>query len=313
MSRQPSMVIAVEAYLSYRRSAGYQLKIEGQQLLRFAHFADDQGHRGALTLELARGWATWNTTNRLTSARRIEVLRGFAKYCVRFDSDTQIPGAHLFGKAHRRLVPHIYSEREICDLLDACSELHPRDGLRGQSCRTIFGLLAATGMRISEATALDKTDVDLDKNLIEVRASKFGKSRWVPLHCSTVCHLREYVTSRDSITGHQPDGRFFVGDYGRAMSTIAVQYAFSLLRQKLGWKSRGQHSNPRIHDLRHTFICRTVQRWYENSEDVDNKILGLSTYVGHAKVTDTYWYLTATPELLALAATRFSTACEVIT
>lgn len=312
MSRQPSMVIAVEAYLSYRRSAGYELKIEGKQLLRFAHFAEDQGHRGALTVELARMWATWKTTNRLTSARRIEVLRGFAKYCMRFESGTEIPEAHLFGGAHRRLVPHIYSEREISDLLEACGGLHPRGGMRGQSCRAIFGLLAATGMRVSEATALDVADVDLDKSLIEVRASKFGKSRWVPLHCSVVCHLREYIASRDSITGHQGDGRFFVGDYGRAMSTISVQYAFSLLRRNLGWKSRGGHSNPRIHDLRHTFICRTVQRWYENGADVDTKILCLSTYVGHAKVTDTYWYLTATPELMALAAARFSTACEVI-
>jgi integrase len=308
------MTIAVDAYLSYRRDAGFELKIEGQQLLRFARFADDLGHRGALTIELAKKWASSNTTNRLTSARRIEVLRGFAKYCIQFEPATELPAADTFGKAHRRLIPHIYSEREIVDLLDACGGLHPRGGLRGQSCRAIFGLLASTGMRIGEVTALRNTDINLDKKLIEVRNSKFGKSRWVPLHCSTVRHLREYVAKRANLT-HQAtnDELFFVGDYDRAMSAIAVRYAFDLIRQKLGWKSRGGHQNVRIHDLRHTFICRTVQRWYEEGADVDKNILCLSTYVGHAKITDTYWYLTATPELLALAAARFNNDGEVIT
>jgi len=183
------------------------------------------------------------------SARRIEVLRGFAKYCIQFEPATELPAADTFGKAHRRLIPHIYSEREIVDLLDACGGLHPRGGLRGQSCRAIFGLLASTGMRIGEVTALRNTDINLDKKLIEVRNSKFGKSRWVPLHCSTVRHLREYVAKRANLT-HQAtnDELFFVGDYDRAMSAIAVRYAFDLIRQKLGWKSRGGHQNVRIHD-----------------------------------------------------------------
>ncbi|MDB4224546.1 tyrosine-type recombinase/integrase [Granulosicoccus sp.] len=312
MNKQLRTTIAVEAYLSYRRNAGYKLQIEGEQLLRFARFADDKNHRGALTIELARLWATSNTTNRLTAARRIEALRGFAKYCLQFDSDTIVPPADLFGKAHRRLTPHIYSESEIRDLLDACDELHPIGGLRSHSCRAVFGLLASTGMRIGEACVLRDKDVDLNKALVEVKNSKFGKSRWVPLHRSTVNHLREYVEKRDNMRLYKKDNRFFAGDYGRCLSAIAVRYAFGLIRKRLGWRSRGDYQYPRVHDLRHTFICRTIQMWYEEGVDIDKKILCLSTYVGHTKVTDTFWYLTATPELLALAAARTSKDGEVI-
>lgn len=310
MSNAASMHSLVESYLICRRQAGYKLHIEGQQLFRFAAFADQSGYTGPLTRELAIAWATFqpqnDKLNRLTAARRIEVLRSFALYHQQFEVDTVIPSIRLFGKAHQRKIPHIYSDSEILNLLDACSNLHPEGGLRGLSCQAIIGLLWATGMRISEVTGLTHRDVDLDAGLIEVRDAKFGRSRWVPIHSTVVCELKRYAQHLNSasLPAHS-DCAYFVSDYGRKMTARSFRYAFGLLRNQLGLHTRGDHEYPRVHDLRHTFITRTLQRWQEQGVDIDKNILSLSTYVGHVKVTDTYWYVTATPTLMATAAMHF--------
>ena len=306
MNAPLNMRTQVESYLAYRRQAGYALKIEGEQLLRFARFAEQAGYQGPPTLELAVRWATASRGRRtLTAARRIEVLRGFCRYCQQFDPAIEIPPLGLFGRAHRRLTPHIYTDMEICALLAATVHLHPPSGLRGACCEAIFGLIASTGLRVSEATGLTRTDVDLHRGLLHIRGAKFGKSRLVPLHQTTTRALKQYARRRDGDPTATPLEAFFVGDYGRPVRTDSAEYAFRLLRQRLQWTSRGDHPAPRIHDLRHTFICRTLQRWYEEGVDIDRNILALSTYVGHAKITDTYWYVTATPELMAIAARRF--------
>jgi integrase len=162
-------------------------------------------------------------------------------------------------------------------------------------------------MRISEAIALEQQDVDMAAGLLEVRNAKFGKSRWVPLHPSVTQQLRNYASERDASHPHRvAHRRFFIGEYSRPLTAQSVRYAFKLLRKQLGWKARGDHAYPRIHDLRHAFICRTIQRWYDEGLDIDSHMLSLSTYVGHAHVTDTYWYVTATPSLMARAAQRFT-------
>lgn len=311
MSTAASMQSLVESFLVCRRQAGYELQIEGQQLFRFANYADQSGHVGPLTRELAIAWATYQPRNqklnRLTAARRIEVLRSFARYHQQFEADTVIPPIRLFGKAHQRKVPHIYSDSEISNLLSACTNLHPAGGLRGLSCRVIIGLLRATGMRISEVTSLTREDVDLDGRMIEVRDAKFGKSRWVPIQSSVVCELERYAQQRNSASPPaQQGGGFFISDYGKPVTTESFRYAFGLLRKQLGLQARGDHKYPRVHDIRHTFITHTLQRWQEQGIDIDKNILSLSTYVGHAKVTDTYWYVTATPTLMAAAALRFA-------
>lgn len=306
MSAPTAMRAKVERYLDHRRHAGFQLRIEGQQLLSFARFAEQSGHRGPLTLDLASRWATASRhPGPVTAARRIEVLRGFARYCQGFEPDTEIPPLRLFGRGHRRLTPHIYTEDEIQALLAATAKLHPAGGLRGACCRTVFGLIAATGLRVSEATGLARADVDLDSGVLLIRRAKFGKSRWVPMHATTTHALRHYAQLRDHDPGTADIDAFFVGDYGRPARTANVEYAFSQLRRILQWTARGGHPAPRIQDLRHTFVCRTLQRWYDAGFDIDRNILALSTYIGHAKVTDTYWYVTATPELMAIAAERF--------
>lgn len=310
MSNIKSMSSLVESFLAYRRQAGYQLLIEGQQLFRFANFADQSGHAGPITHQLAVAWASYQPDNcelnRITAARRIEVLRSFARYHQQFEPDTQIPPIRLFGKAHIRKAPHIYSDAELRSLLDACDRLHPAGGMRGLSCRIIIGLLYTTGMRISEVTGLTRSDVDLHAGIIEVRNAKFGKSRWIPIQSSVAVQLRAYAKNRDSrfIPAHLSNA-FFISDYGKRVSTQSVRYAFGLLCKHVGLQARGDHKKLRLHDFRHTFITSTLQRWQQQGVDIDQNILALSTYVGHVKVTDTYWYVTATPALIAAAAQRF--------
>ena len=305
MNAPSSVHTLVEAYLAHRRQAGFALRIEGQQLQRFAQFAEQAEHRGPLTLDPAVRWATASRRHSpLTAARRIEVLRPFARYCQRFEPGTEVPPPRLFGRGHRRLTPHIYTDEEIRALLTATTSLHPPGGLRGACCKAIFGLITTAGLRLSEATGLQGADVDLQKGLLLIRQAKFGKSRWVPLHPTTTEALQRYAHLRDRHPRSVHTAAFFVGDYGRRAQADSVEYAFRLLRQALRWEPRGGHPAPRIQDLRHTFVCRTLQRWYEKGVDIDRNILALSTYVGHAKVTDTYWYVTATPELMAIAARR---------
>lgn len=306
MKAGSAMQLKIDAYIAHRRQGGYALTHEATQLANFARFADKIRHRGPLTLELASRWALASQHGRqITAARRIEVLRGFARYYQQFEPKTVIPPRRLCGPGHRRLTPHIYTDGEIDDLLMAAAKLRPPGSLRAASCRAIFGLLAATGLRISEATGLKRSDVDLNQGVLLIRHAKFGKQRWVPLHPTATNALRQYVTQRDREPLSATIDDFFVYDGGRPASTRNVQYAFETLRRKLRWRARGNHPSPRIHDLRHRFICRRIQAWYEGGVDVDHDILALSTYVGHVKPTDTYWYVTGTPELMAIAAKRF--------
>lgn len=306
MKAPKTMRARVEDYLKHRRQAGYALKIEGQQLLLFACFADDAGHQGPPTINLAIEWACSSPRSKpITAARRIEVVRPFARYCQQVESGAEIPPGGMFGPSHRRLAPHIFTTAEIRALMKACCDhLHPPGGLRGASCAAIFGLIASTGLRISEATGLTREDVDLERGLLLIRHAKFGKSRWIPLHPTTTQALRRYAQQRDCDPMATAAEAFFVFDYGRPATTQSLQYAFKQLRQRLSWHARGGHPHPRIHDIRHSFACHRLEQWYEQGIDVDRNILALSTYLGHAKVTDTYWYVTATPGLLALAAQR---------
>jgi integrase len=276
-------------------------------LLSFAQFADHSGYREPMTADLASRWALANHTGlALTAARRIEVLRPFARYCQMLDPKTEIPQQGLFGPGHRRLTPHIYTEQEIVKLLAITARLSPPKGMRPATCTTIFGLLSSTGLRISEATALSRKDVDLKNGLLQIRHSKFGKSRLVPLHPSAVRALKRYVARRDKDPYSFATDTFFIFDHGRPAQTRKVQYAFKLMCRQLNWRVRGGHRAPRIHDIRHSFVCRRLRSWYEEGADIDSNMLALSTYIGHTKVTDTYWYITATHEMMAIAAQRLA-------
>jgi integrase len=311
MKPMATMVSLVEDYLAARRHMGFALKFAGGQLLGFARFADEMGHRGPVTFDLALKWvqsAALKTP--LTRARRLEVLRPFLKYRSLFDAGTAMVPQGYFGPAHRRLVPHIYTEQEIGALMQATDSLQPTDGIRPKTYRALFGLLAATGLRISEALHLQTQDVDWVQGILTVRQTKFCKSRLVPLHLTALAALKQYVEDKERQLGRQKDGAFFVSDTGEALHDRTVHSTFEGLRTRLGWIARGGHASPRIHDIRHTFICRSLQECYRRNESPDHIMDAISTYVGHVKVSNTYWYLTATPELMTVAAQRFAQFVE---
>ncbi len=305
MTHVTSMLNKVEEYLQFRRSLGYQLRVEGRQLQQFAAFADGERHRGPLTIELAVRWARLPATgDPLYWARRLEIVRCFARYLAVTEPGTELPPRGLLGPAHRRTTPHIYADTEVAALIGSAGRLGPAGGLRPRTYATLLGLLAATGLRISEALHLKKTDTNLDRRILTIRETKFRKTRLVPLHPTAVTELRNYAEVRERLTASCESDHFFVSDVGQQLPYSTVRNVFRRLCGELQITGTGSR-RPRLHDLRHTFACRRVERWYDAGVNLDQAVTALSVYLGHAKVSDTYWYLTATPELLARAAMRF--------
>jgi len=306
------MQVHAENYLSERRRLGFGLRTAGYAISSFARYVDGLGDHGPLTVELMADWARrdkCNSDEPSTWARRLKMLRSFARYLQQFEPRTEVPDDSTFGRIGQRLAPHIYADQEIVELLIAARRLDPAPGLRGATYETLFGLIASTGLRVSEAVHLLDCDVDLKTGLLAVRQTKFAKSRHVPLHPSTVQALKRYRWLRNvhvEVTHATP---FFVGTRGQrrghGLSLRQVHRVFVGLRDQLGWVNRGAHDGPRIHDLRHTMVVRRVMLWHTQGVDIDQAMLALSTYVGHAMVTNTYWYLTGVPELMALAARKF--------
>jgi integrase len=275
-------------------------------LLDFARYSDRTGHEGPLTTVLAVRWAKQpEGTNPIWWARRLDVVRRFARHQVALDPRTEVPLPRLLGTSYHRDQPHIYSDEEISALLRATGALVPTDGLRAFTYSTLFGLLASTGLRISEALRLARTDVDLQNGVLRIAETKFYKSRLVPLHATTTAALRRYQEQRDRLCPSAQAGTFFVSDSGAALKQNAVWHTFVVLRRRLGWENRPQRRRPRIHDLRHTMACQRLRAWYEDGTDINQALPLLSTYLGHVNVTNTYWYLSAVPDLMSLASARF--------
>ena len=301
-------------YLNERRRLGFGLRNPGYAVISFARYIDALNSQEPLTVEIMADWARQdkgNTGKPSTWARRLKNLRSFCRYLQQFEPRTEVPDDSIFGRIDQRLAPHIYSEQEIIDLLAAARHLGPSPGLRGVIYETLFGLIASTGLRVSEAVHLLDTDVDLKCGMLTIRQTKFAKSRHVPLHPSTLDALRDYRSQRNSHIEVSDETPFFVGTHGQllghGLSLRQVHRVFIGLRDHLGWINRGAHDGPRIHDLRHTFVVRRVMLWHAQGMDVDPQMLALSTYVGHAMITNTYWYLTGVPELMAVAAAKFET------
>ena len=303
----------VDDYLAERHRLGFSGRTQAYALRSFAKHVHAVRHRGPLTVEVMADWArcdSHGSTDPLTWARRLKLLRTFLRWLQQFEPHTEIPDDTIFGPMPERLAPHIYSEQEIVDLLAATRRLGPAQGLRCVVYETLFGLIASTGMRISEALALCNKDLDLMLGMLTIHQTKFGKSRQVPLHPSTVAALRRYLWMRNLVGNFdQDEAPLFIGTRGRRLGqpidSRQVHRVFIAIREQLGWRNRGAHHAPRIHDLRHTFVVRRILLWMAQGVDIDQAMLSLSTYVGHAHVTNTYWYLSAVPELMALAAGRF--------
>lgn len=303
----------VERYLTERRTLGFQLRSTAYSLRSLAEYVRRTRQRGPLTLEVMAQWARLDThasVDPRTWARRLKHLRSFARWMQQFEPATEVPDDTIFGRLPERQAPHIYSQEEVRQLLAAARELGPGPGLRGLIYETLFGLIASCGLRLSEALSLNLGDVDLRRGLLTIRRTKFAKSRQVPLHPSTAKALGQYRWTRDVAgASRDDDAPFFIGTrgclFGKPISGHQVERVFATLRNELGWVNRGTHHAPRIHDLRHTFVVRRILLWQQQGIDVDEAMLSLSTYVGHAMVTNTYWYLQAVPELMAVAAQRF--------
>ncbi|RLA57547.1 MAG: integrase [Gammaproteobacteria bacterium] len=304
-----TMMSHVQEYLAFRRKIGFVLESSGRMLRSFARYADGVGHSDAVTTALAVRWATLlGKRTPSTVAKKVEAVRQFAKYRLQFDPHTEVP-PYGIGSPYRRRTPHIYSDAEISELLRQARTLGSPDGLQSQTYVTLFSLLISTGMRVGEAVRLTRADVDLERGLIAINKTKFRKSRLVPLHVSTTRALCAYTKIRDRHPCAIESAAFFVN--GRRRLTVAkVGRTFAELRRKLGWEKTDKAS-PRAYDFRHTFAVNRLIRWYKEGANIDERISMLSTYLGHVNVTDTYWYLTATPELLAISGSRFEAFADI--
>ena len=296
---------AVQDYLTDRRRLGYGM--HDTELQRFARYADERGHEGPLDAERQISWARQHVsqTTSGTGTRRLETLRPFVRYYRQFEPESVVVDPSILGPSRGRLTPHIYTSNELEALVLAATQLKRVDPLRPATYSTLFGLLAATGMRRSEALNLLDDDVDVDGSRLVIRRTKFRKSRQLPLHPSTATALLLYRRERNQCWSRTKLQPFFVGRAGAALCGDTLHAVFSVLRQSLGWRARGDHPQPRIHDLRHTFAVRRVQQWHEHGVPTEQAMFWLCTYLGHAKISDTYWYLTGVPELMAVAGRRF--------
>jgi integrase len=260
MNAGTTLQSAVQRYLKERRQLGFAMTAPATELMRFARFADARGHKGPLTRELQLEWARQHVrrTSTVTAARRIEILRPFAAYYRQFEVNTEVLPTHALGRGHRRLTPHIYTEEEIEQLLRHAERLAPVGALRPLMYRTLFGLIAAVGLRLSEALRLRVGDVDLEAATITVQQTKFHKSRCLPVHASVVRALTEYLRMRDRHAGVDPGAPFFVSRAGGFLPKRTVENVFERMRPQLGWRARGDYDNPRIQDLRHNSGCRII-------------------------------------------------------
>ena len=314
MSAATPMQAAVERYLEDRRRLGFAMTAPATELARFARYADAQQPRGPLTQELMLGWAREHVhrTSDVTAARRLEIVLPFAAYYRQFEPGTEIPPKGILGRSHRRLAPHIYTDQEIIQLLDAAGRLSLTWPLRALTYRSLFGVIAVAGLRLSEALRLTLGDIDLQAGALTVRQTKFHKSRCLPLHPSTVRELELYRQARDRCQSTEDRAPFFVSHDGGHLPTRTVENVFRRLQPGLGWRARGDHPYPRIHDLRHTMAVRRLQRWRESGQSIDHAMFWLCTYLGHAKISDTYWYLSGIPELMDTIGARFERFVGVV-
>jgi integrase len=304
--RPATMVERAKDYLAYRRSLGFKLASAEFVLLDFAAFADTVHPGRSLTRDVVLRWATRD--HRHSShyrVARISIVRGFARFLVAFEGVGEVPDMRVLPGGFRRSQPHIYTDGQLCELLDAADRLSPTYPLRPHVYKTLFGLLTSTGLRISEALALRRGDVNLEQGVLRIRETKFRKSRLVPIDGTVTRELQRFDDSRDQDHDGGLSDAFLVGRRGQPLPYSTVRTTFRKLVTNLGWKSNGTLARPRIHDLRHSFACRRILLWYREGIDVDHAIAALSTYMGHVKLTDTYWYLTASVALLDIASDRF--------
>jgi integrase/recombinase XerD len=299
----PTLREAADRYLAMRRGLGYKLKIEGRMLGQFIQFCETRG-LGHVTVSAALGWATTPADADVSWwAARLTVIRQFARYLVAFDERTEVPPPDLLPRTgNDRIQPYLYSPAQIAAMLTAARGL--ARPLRAATFEALIGLMAATGLRTGEATGLDRADADLTGGVLTIRGTKFGKSRLVPLHATTVEHLVAYQHRRDQLCPRPATTAFFLSSAGTRLNSTSTFKAFTLVLDGAGITINAGTARPRLYDLRHTFTVTTLTNWYAADADVAHLLPALSTYLGHVSPATTYWYLHACPQLMTAAAAR---------
>jgi integrase len=292
---------ALTRYIRMRRGFGYRYNKEERWLGEFVAFMD-AAQATIITRKLAMDWVT--QAARTSWPNRLSMVRGFARHLSSLEPGTEVPPAKVFPSP-RRPRAYIYSETEIERLLEATLHWGWAKGINRRTYHCLFGLLAATGMRGGEAIAMKRGDVDLEAGILTLRATKGGKDRLVPLHSTTARALADYAALRDECRACRKSAWFFVLRRGQRLRHQYTHRVFIAVSRRIGLRDPALHSRgPRLHDLRHTFAVNTIVRWYRAGEDVERLLPTLTTYLGHSKVRDTYWYLSACPELMGEAASR---------
>ena len=302
-----SIAPQLDRYLSVRRSLGYDLRPDERILRRFVRFADREGAPHIDTALFLRWDASLPHVGTSTRSARLGKVRLFAQWLCSIDPAHEAPPRGLLPNRSGRTRPHIYSEADIASIIAAAKALPSIYGLRGLTCSTLFGLIAVTGLRISEALAVDDDDLDAGDGVLRVRRGKLGRERLLPLDPTVVAQLIAYAAERDRLIGRAAPA-FFVTGKATRLTDCSARYNFAHTCQQIGLRAH-QHScrqgrGPRIHDLRHTFAVRTMLNWYRTGKDPAREMIRLTTYLGHTDPDNTFWYLEATSELLDLAMAR---------
>jgi integrase/recombinase XerD len=297
----------LDHYLIVRRNLGYDLGTSERVLRRFVDFAETEQAQHITTSLLLRWQDAFGHAGRQTWAARFGMVRLFAQWLNGLDPAHEVPSRGLIPSRYRRVRPYIYSSTEIATIVEVAAELPSVYGMRGLTCSTLFGLIAATGLRIREALGLDAADVDLDDGVLRIRRGKLGKERLIPLDDSVTARLLSYAGERDRLLGRTPEP-FFVTCDGDRLGDCGARYNFAQVCQQIGLRDAQQYRRhgrgPRIHDLRHSFAARTIIDWYRTGKDPAREMIKLTTYLGHTSPENTYWYIEAVPELLELASQR---------
>jgi integrase len=292
---------ALAGYLAVRRSLGYKLARPEKLLGQFITYLED-ACAATVTTEHALAWATLPGGDANWHAHRLSVVRGFAAYLHTIEPSAEVPPAGLIPSRPRRATPYLYSGADITALIAAAASL--RSPLRAATYQTLIGLLAVTGMRVGEAIRLDRADLDLAAGVVTVRQAKFGKTRLLPLHPTTTAALRGYLRLRDRVLPHPGTSALLISPAGTRLLYCNVHATWKLLVASAGLRARSASCRPRIHDVRHSFAVRALLDAYAAGQDGQARLALLSTYMGHVDPGHTYWYLSAAPELLALAGQR---------
>jgi integrase/recombinase XerD len=288
-------------YVTLRRRMGFKFEEAAELLADYIRQIVGRGE-SLVTIDSALEWAQASGTHPNWWAKRLSVVRGFAKHMAALEPGVghQVPPYGLVPTRPQRATPFIYAPRDVVSLMEAARELP--SSRWALTMEVAIGLLAATGMRIGELVRLDLGDVDLSQGLLTVRSSKFGKSRRVPLHSSTTAALRDYV----AVSAKHASGRtaLLVSTRGERVRYDSIHRTFHRLARQLGLRHPTTGRPPRIHDLRHSYAVSSLLGWYRSGADAAARMHLLTTYLGHNDPVDTYWYFSATPELMALAAER---------